>query len=1063
MNFNQTLNNYLSELHQEVLASQSGETTAELSFRTSLDNFFKNIAREIDSKIVTIPEPKNQNKLGRPDWRFHNEDSMGVYGYVEAKGFDSQNEINKETYRKQVEKYLTLGNPVLLTDGIDFILFKPNGEEVHYSACQKPINWNNLAPNSELETLFLTFFGQIGHRTISENQLVKEVAKRAKLLTSEIHEFLDLEEDETENQIELNTVRLLRELKETAALNHDKNLGEASNFSSFISQVLTFGLLYAHRIINSDLETPKIKYDRIHEFWFSALDEKYTNKLIPFKTLVKGLETELNSVLSRLGLWYDDLRRLLAHIKLSENQVEAPDFHQLYEMFLSKYDPETRFDYGAFYTPRFLAFYTVRFAKKLIETSMHNIDINTIGNKIIDPCCGTGTFIEAILNVIIPNDKVELIGFEILPAPYALAHYRMSIINDVYPENIQIKLTNTLSDTLFELDHEPNSQDSNDLSKILVKEQEEAYNLATPPLTLIIGNPPSSDSISQVQNEGEIIKALIDNFRPDANNRTSRQNTQKQLKNEFVKFLRWTTDKTLKSTPSIFVLILPSSFSKHPSYKFARKYLIEKFNEIWVLDFDSDLRTGTRDINLFDTQQGRLILAATFKEENSLPALINYNSITHLSKVDKFDFLNRVEINLDDWEEIELDQDDYSLKPKMEFNKEEYSLFWPLTDSNNEGIFLRHCSGLKLAPTHLLVHASSGQLKRRSKFISKSENDFEAIKSKWYNGQRKIPSKSKITDGIKSKLGLAANTNNITSYSYRPFLETSVILNDDLLTELQQLGGGGTRDRPEVRAAYSDERVFGFIVSPAPQDLGDNLHKFSSFCWKLPDNDLSKRGNARVFCNFFPEYKTRLGEWNSVNQNNVNPDLVSLLSDEFDLPQDEVITRLTFYCYALLSSNLYLTSFKGALFCVAGNWPKIPITKDKLLFVSVSEFGKTLANIEKSDYIIPDVAIGEIALLYHNYSFEEHAIILKDDSGEIVKQYTDIASDVINFEISGYNVLKEWLKMHSFQYYRKALEVEKLLELETLIFKISLYIEKIEELDLEVEQILCNELFSQQL
>jgi len=1061
MNFNQTLNNYLSELHQEVLASQSGETTAELSFRTSLDNFFKNIASEIDSKIVTIPEPKNQNKLGRPDWRFHNEDSMGVYGYVEAKGFDSQNEINKETYRKQVEKYLTIGNPVLLTDGIDFILFKINGEEVNYSACQKPINWSNLVPNPELETLFLTFFGQIGHRIISENQLVTEVAKRAKLLTSEIHEFLNLEEDETESQAELNTVRLLRELKETSALNHDRTLGDALKFSSFISQVLTFGLLYAHRIINFDLETPKIKYDRIHEFWFSVLDEKYTNKLIPFKTLVKGLETELNSVLSSLGLWYDDLRRLLAHIQLSENQVEAPDFHELYEIFLSRYDPDTRFDYGAFYTPRVLAFYTVEFAKKLIQTSIHNVDINTAGNKIIDPCCGTGTFIEAILNVITPNDKVELIGFEILPAPYALAHYRMSIINDIYPENIKIKLTNTLSDTLFELDPDPNSGGSDNLSKILVKEQEEACHLATPPLTLIIGNPPSSDSIFQIQNEGEIIKALIDDFRPDANNRTSRQNTQKQLKNEFVKFLRWTADKTLKSTPSIFVLILPSSFSKHPSYKFARKYLIEKFNEIWVLDFDSDLRTGTRDINLFDTQQGRLILAATFKEENSLPALINYNSITHLSKVDKIDFFNRV-VNLDDWEEIELDQDDYSLKPKLQFNKEEYSLFWSLTDSNNKGIFLRHCSGLKLAPTHLLVHASSGQLKRRSKFISKSENDFEAIKSRWYNGQRKIPSKSKITDGIKSKLGLAANTNNITSYSYRPFLETSVILNDDLLTELQQLGGGGTRERPEVRAAYSDERVFGFIVSPAPQDIGDNLHKFSSFCWKLPDNDLSKRGNARVFCNFFPEYKTRFGEWNSVNQNNVNPDLVSLLSDEFDLPQDEIITRLTFYCYAFLSSNLYLSSFEGALFCVAGNWPKIPITKDKLLFVSVSEFGKTLANIEKSDYIIPDIAIGEIPLSYHKYSFEKHAIILKTDSGEIVKQYTDIASDVISFEISGYNVLKEWLKMHSFQYYRKPLEVEKISELETLIFKISLYIEKIEELDLEVEQILCNELFSQE-
>jgi len=316
MSFDNILNTYLSELHQEILASNSGETTAELSFRTSLDNFFKNIVSSIDPKIVTIPEPKNQNKLGRPDWRFHNSESMGVYGYVEAKGIDDQNIINKEAYRTQVEKYLTLGNPVLLTDGIDFILFKPNGEEVNYSACQKPIDWDNLVPNQEIETMFLTFFGQIGNRVISESQLVTEVAKRAKLLTSEIFDFLNLDEDETENQTELNTVRLLRNLKETAAISHDKTLGNALNFSSFISQVLTFGLLYAHRITSPNSETPITKYDRIHEFWFSVLDEKYTNKLIPFKSLVKGLKIELNSDLSRLGLWYDDLRRLLAHIEL---------------------------------------------------------------------------------------------------------------------------------------------------------------------------------------------------------------------------------------------------------------------------------------------------------------------------------------------------------------------------------------------------------------------------------------------------------------------------------------------------------------------------------------------------------------------------------------------------------------------------------------------------------------------------------------------------------------------------------------------------------------------------
>jgi len=1057
MSFNNILNTYLSELHKEILASSSGETTAELSFRTSLDNFFKNIVSSIDPKIVTIPEPKNQNKLGRPDWRFHNSESMGVYGYVEAKGIDDKSIINKEAYRTQVEKYLTLGNPVLLTDGIDFVLFKPNGEEINYSACQKPIDWNNLIPNQELETMFLTFFGQIGNRVISESQLVTEVAKRAKLLTSEIFDFLNLEEDETENQTELNTVRLLKELNKTSAINHDKSLGNASNISSFISQVLTFGLLYAHRIISPNSETPVTKYDRIHEFWFSVLDEKYTNKLIPFKSLVKGLKIELNSNLSRLGLWYDDVRRLLAHIELSNNQLDVPDFHELYEVFLSKYDPATRFDYGAFYTPKVLAYYTVELAKKIIQNSIPDVELNTAGNKIIDPCCGTGTFIEALINVIKPNDNVELIGFEILPAPYALAHYRMSIINDVYPENIQIKLTNTLSDSLFEITS--NTEQSDDLSNILVKEQEEAYQLSTPPLTLIIGNPPSSDSIFQIENEGNIIKTLIDDFRPDSRNRTLRQNTQKQLSNEFIKFLRWTTDRALKSTPSIFVLILPASFSKHPTYKYARKFLVEKFNEIWILDFDSDLRTGTENINLFDTKQGRLILSATFKEENPIPAIINYNTVTHLSKTDKIDFFNQTEINLNDWQEIELDDEDYTFKPKMKFDSELYDLFYPITGSQDEGIFLRHCSGLKLAPTHLLVHASSGQLKRRSKFISRSENSFEDIKTRWYKGQRKIPNQSKITDGIRSKLGLAANASNISNYSYRPFIETSVILNDNLLNELKQLGGGGTRVRPEVRAAYSDDRVMGFIVSPAPEDLGDNLHKFTSFCWNLPDNDLTKRGSARVFCNFFPEYK-KGSSWDSTIQNNINPGLLSVLTEEFDIPQNEIIAFLTFYSYALLSSNFYLSSFEGALFGVAGKWPKIPITKDKSLFIAVSLFGKTLAEIESSNYSINNITIEEGEISYHKYSLEKNKIILKNESDGLIKQYLDISSDVISFEISGYNVLKEWLKMHSFQYYRKPLQAEEMLELETLILKISLYIEKIRELDLEVEQVLSGDLFS---
>ena len=98
--------------------------------------------------------------------------------------------------------------------------------------------------------------------------------------------------------------------------------------------------------------------------------------------------------------------------------------------------------------------------------------------------------------------------------------------------------------------------------------------------------------------------------------------------------------------------------------------------------------------------------------------------------------------------------------------------------------------------------------------------------------------------------------------------------------------------------------------------------------------------------------------------------------------------------------------------------------------------------------------------MYHKYSIEENRITLKNEFGVAVKEFSEIDPSVIKFEVSGYNVLKEWLKMHSFPYYRRSLQTEKLLELKILISKLSFYIEMIKELDIEIEQILINELFS---
>lgn len=86
--------------------------------------------------------------------------------------------------------------------------------------------------------------------------IITELSKRAKLLSDGLLELLSLEEDEAESETELSTIRTLKKLWDTAASNLDASLANDKTFAGFISQILAFGLLYAHRFINDNDSTP---------------------------------------------------------------------------------------------------------------------------------------------------------------------------------------------------------------------------------------------------------------------------------------------------------------------------------------------------------------------------------------------------------------------------------------------------------------------------------------------------------------------------------------------------------------------------------------------------------------------------------------------------------------------------------------------------------------------------------------------------------------------------------------------------------------------------------------
>lgn len=1056
--YKRIIEQYFQELKDFYTFNNSaGLATAELSYRPYLDKFFSDLNIYINPTIQKIFEPRLQGKFGRPDWAFSDSQTMGIYGYVEAKGLSPMDSINDNEYKAQVSKYLKLGNPVLLTDGIEFIYYTVDGSIYRFSLFTKPVNWVNPEYNLDSLRYFREFFSKIGFQAVTEQTIISELSKRAQLLCEDLTELLNLDEDEAESESELNTIRTLKRLWDNASNNLDKSLSTDKTFAGFISQILAFGLLYAHRFVNDEIILPSQKYETLHCFWTHRMYEKYSTLIEPFVHLFNALSEELNSKLSKIGGWYDNTRRYLSFVKLSKKATEKPNFHQLYELFLTTYDKGTRTDFGAWYTPLFLA----NFITRLVQ---FNIQVNPILQHyqynpfvLIDPCCGTGTFLEAALENIEIPEKSTLTGFEILPVPYALANYRLSLYELLGSISISVHLTNTLGDNTFS---KPN-YDLKELDSVglfFAKEQIASYTLSQPPLTIIIGNPPCSDS--SVTNSGKILNKLMNDFRPPI--KKGRQNTQMQLSNEWIKFLRWGLYKAIESKPSVVAFILPSTFAENITFKYARKYLIEHSSELSVIEFDSDNRVESENQNVFNTLQGRLIILASFTDDLA-SSYVRYKDISTLSRSEKIKFFSCPITSLD-WRIVTIDSN-FSLRPKEQYDIDLYSKFVPLTldHDSKSGIFLRHCSGLKLAPTHLLVHFSKGQLSRRCKYIGDTNHSYEEIKNRWYKGQVKPPSSKKLTPSVRNILANTYKQNK--KYSYRPFLEAFVNDDEVLLSELRKTEGAGMRDRPEVRAAFSDTAVFGFSIAPAPAEISRGVDKFCSFCWNLPDNDLVTRGSARVYCNMFPDYKGK-NNWSKKAICNINPTLIEKVKLILDEDSDTIQDSIVYYTYAILTSPYFLNTFSAKLHSATGQMPSIPFTANKELFKSVVSIGRRLASLESNDY-----QFSKSELDSNDYfqwtntipTFELKSYSVKTDSIEI--STTDgksivlpLPPDILSFTVSGYNIIREWLKYHSYSYYRKSLMKEELDCFLRLINRIRLYLMEYADLDSDVQEILTTEL-----
>ena len=155
-----------------------------------------------------------------------------------------------------------------------------------------------------------------------------------------------------------------------------------------------------------------------------------------------------------------------------EKFLETHAVQYFYEPFLEAFDPELRKQLGVWYTPPEIVQYQVARVDAALREELDIPDgLADPRVFVLDPCCGTGAYLVEVLRVIAQTLKEEkgegalaelavkeaaqkrVFGFEILPAPFVVAHLQMGLLlqnlavplDDEKNERAGIFLTNALT------------------------------------------------------------------------------------------------------------------------------------------------------------------------------------------------------------------------------------------------------------------------------------------------------------------------------------------------------------------------------------------------------------------------------------------------------------------------------------------------------------------------------------------------------------------------------------------------------------------------------------------
>ena len=679
--------------------------------------YLKRLVEDIGPPGFTATNEPKRVACGAPDFQVSQNTPHGplTIGYIETKDIGAS--LDEAERSEQLCRYLPALRNLILTDYLEFRWYVDGQQRLSARLASKDASGRLLPVKGGAEEVAALLRDFLAHQA-EPIQRPRELAQRMARLT---HLIRDIVVRAFDTKAASATLCDLRQAF-AEVLIPDLSV---SDFADMFAQTLAYGLFAArcnHRSLapfrrqNAAREIPKTN-PFLRKLFTTITGPELEDE--PFAGIVDDLaqllaDTDMESVLADFG---------------QQTRREDPIVH-FYETFLKQYNPKERKIRGVYFTPEPVVSYIVRSVDYLLKERFGCPDgladssllppvaqPSTAGAVpppshrvlILDPACGTATFLYAIIDLIRERFMEEgnagrwssyvrehllprLFGFELLMAPYAVAHFKlgMQLAAQDLPEHqrtdwaydfgeddrLGVYLTNTLeeaarrSEVLF---GRWISDEANEASKIK----------RDLPIMVVLGNPPYSGHSA---NKGKWIRGLLRGRLPDGTRVPSYyevdgkplgERNPKWLQDDYVKFIRFAQWRIERTGAGILAFITNHGYLDNPTFRGMRQQLMSAFTDIYVLDLHGSTRKreqpphGVRDQNVFEIQQGVAIGVLVRDPRKQPPAAVHHAELWELREA-KYAWLHESGLQATGWEQLTPSPPSYLFIPAPDEVSAEY-------------------------------------------------------------------------------------------------------------------------------------------------------------------------------------------------------------------------------------------------------------------------------------------------------------------------------------------------------------------------------------------------------